>query len=73
MSESNDKILAVGKNANDTAYAAGSNTTWDGTTYYLTEVKLTNNHAFNITVPNGPNNWITFHFSVDNNGNTTVT
>ena len=51
-----------------TAYVNGSKVT--GT---LNSVTLTNNEDFYITVPNGSNNLITFHFSVDTNGNTTVT
>ena len=61
------------KNNDNPAYAAGMETTWDGNIYYLTDVKLTNNHSFNITIPNGENDWLTFHFAVDNNGNTTIT
>lgn len=42
-------------------------------TRYLTKVTLTNNKTFQIEVPNGsPENTITFTFSVDNNGNTTI-
>jgi hypothetical protein len=39
----------------------------------LTGVTLTAGKQFNITVPNGENDTITFHFSVDENGNTTIT
>ena len=52
---------------------AVSASTWNGTTYYATGVTLTNGKSFNITVPNGNSDSITFHFSVDDNGNTTVT
>ncbi len=50
-----------------------SQSTWNGTKYYATGVTLTNGKQFDITVPNGSNSTITFHFSVDNNGNTTIT
>lgn len=43
------------------------------TTYYLTKVKLTNGKSFQIEVPNGSENPITFTFTVDNQGNTTIT
>lgn len=42
-------------------------------TKYITGVTLTNGKQFNITVPNGSNGTVTFHFAVDNNGNTTIT
>ena len=61
------------KTSNDVALAAASATTWTGNTYYLTGVELTNNNEFEITVPNGEGNTITFHFAVDDNGNTTIT
>ena len=41
-------------------------------TRYLTKVTLTNNKTFQIEVPNGSSGTITFTFSVDNNGNTTI-
>lgn len=44
-----------------------------GPTMYVTGVTLTNGKQFDITVPNGSNSTITFHFSVDDNGNTTIT
>ena len=46
---------------------------WSTNTYYLTGVVLTNNKTFNITIPNGTEGNLTLHFSVDNNGNTTIT
>lgn len=61
------------KNPGDEALEAASATTWTGNTYYLTGVELTNNNEFEITVPNGEGNTITFHFAVDDNGNTTIT
>lgn len=30
-------------------------------------------NSFDITVPNGSNSTVTFHFSVDSSGNTTIT
>lgn len=42
------------------------------TTRYLTKVTLTNNKTFQIEVPNGSSGTVTFTFSVDNNGNTTI-
>ncbi len=48
-------------------------TSWNGTKYYATGVTLTSGKAFDITVPNGSGSTITFHFAVDNNGNTTIT
>ena len=57
-----------------TALAAeSSNTSWSGSSYYVKGVTLTNGKSFYITVPNGNSGTITFHFSVDNSGNTTVT
>jgi len=38
----------------------------------LNSVTLTNNEDFYITVPNGTGDTITFHFVVDENGNTTI-
>lgn len=63
----------VNKSSGDTASGAVSASTWDGTTYYATGVTLGNGKQFDITVPNGNNETITFHFSVDDSGNTTVT
>ena len=62
--------------ASGTAITGGgaiSSSTWNGSTQYLTGVELSNGKSFNITVPNGGTDKITFHFSVDNNGNTTIT
>jgi hypothetical protein len=47
--------------------------TVEGSISYVTGVTLTNGKQFDVTVPNGSNSTITFHFSVDNNGNTTIT
>ena len=63
----------VTKNDNTSASAAIASSTWNGTTYYATGVTLTNGKSFNVTVPNGNGNSITFYFSVDSNGNTTIT
>lgn len=58
--------------------AAVSASTWDGTTYYLTGVKLAAPSSgvakFNITIPNGStSDFITFQFQVDTQGNVIVT
>ena len=63
----------VSKSNNTVASNAISTSNWDGLTYYATGIILTNGKSFNITVPNGNEETITFHFSVDSNGNTTVT
>lgn len=63
----------VSKNDNTPALTAATSSTWNGTTYYATGVTLTNGKSFSITVPNGSNGTITFNFSVDSNGNTTIT
>lgn len=60
-----------------TASNAVSSSTWDGTTYYLTGVKLaapsSGTAKFDITVPNGnTTDFITFQFTVDSSGNVTV-
>lgn len=59
----------------DTVSGGGavSASTWNGTTYYATGVTLTNGKTFSITVPNGSSDPITFTFTVDSDGNTTVT
>jgi hypothetical protein len=56
-----------------TASSAVAASTWNGTTYYINGVTLGNSKSFDITVPNGSSDPITFHFAVDANGNTTVT
>lgn len=61
--------------------ATGSSTTaksaTNGTAYYINGVTLTapssGTRSFTITVPNGSNDPITFNFTVDANGNTTIT
>ena len=58
---------------NASASAAVSTENWTGTTYYATGVTLGNGKTFDITVPNGANATVTFRFTVDANGNTTVT
>ena len=58
---------------NDTRLPAIKNQQCNGSSQYLTGVTLTAGKQFNITVPNGENDTITFHFSVDENGNTTIT
>lgn len=63
----------VSKNNGTIASESISASNWNGTTYYATGVTLTNGKSFDITVPNGSEQTITFHFSVDSNGNTTIT
>lgn len=68
----------VSKTDNATALAAQNNISLTPTTYYIDKVTLTkptsgSEHKFAITVPNGGNDTITFNFTVDSNGNTTVT
>lgn len=63
----------VTQNDNASASAAVASSTWNGTTYYATGVTLTNGKSFSVTVPNGSSGTITFNFTVDSNGNTTIT
>ena len=56
----------------DSVGSAIAASSWNGTKYYATGVTLTAGKAFSITVPNGGNDTITFNFSVDANGNTTI-
>ena len=63
----------VSKTDNATASAAIASSEWNGTTYYLTGITLGNSKTFDITVPNGTSNPVTFRFTVDASGNTTVT
>lgn len=59
----------------------GSSTTakaaTNGTVYYINGVTLTapttGTRSFEITVPNGTNNTVKFTFTIDSNGNTTIT
>lgn len=59
-----------------TASSAVSQQTWAGTTYYIDGVTLqkpsSGTRTFDITVPNGASDTITFHFVVDSSGNTTI-
>ena len=60
------------------ALAASNNSAnLTNSTYYINGVTLvtpsSGTHSFGITVPNGNGDPITFTFSVDSNGNTTVT
>lgn len=63
----------VSANDNAVASAAVASSEWNGTTYYLTGVTLGNSKTFDITVPNGASDPVTFRFIVDASGNTTVT
>ena len=44
-----------------------------GSARYINGVVLENGKSFDITVPNGSSGTLTYHFSVDANGNTTIT
>lgn len=57
---------------NTIASSAVNSTTWNGTTYYATGVTLSAGKSFSVTVPNGDDSFVTFTFTVDANGNTTV-
>ena len=63
----------VTKSNGDVASSSVAASTWDGTTYYATGVTLGNGKSFSVTVPNGSSGTVTFNFSVDANGNTTIT
>lgn len=67
----------VVKSDNAVASSAIASSEWNGTTYYLTGVELsapaTGTRAFSITVPNGNESPVSFTFTVDANGNTTIT
>lgn len=62
----------VNVNDDSVAKSAVSSNQWNGDIYYLTGVTLGNGKSFDITVPNGSSGTVTFHFSVDANGNTTI-
>lgn len=66
----------VSADQGDTAMAAGSAETWTGTAYYINGVTIESPESgyrtFTITVPNGANDTVTFTFTVDANGNTTI-
>ena len=66
-------MVSSGLMDDNTRLSAIQNQQCNGNTQYLTGVTLTAGKQFNITVPNGENDTITFHFSVDGNGNTTIT
>lgn len=60
----------------------GSFTIWTNNTYLdrnirlnyeIPGVRLDNSSSFYITVPNGSGDPVTFHFTVDSSGNTTIT
>lgn len=67
----------VSANDDAVASAAVASSEWNGTTYYLSGVELsapaTGTRAFSITVPNGDESPVSFTFTVDANGNTTIT
>ena len=68
-----NSIVSSGLVNNDVKLSNIINQQCNGNTQYLTGVTLTAGKQFNVTVPNGENDTITFHFSVDENGNTTIT
>lgn len=68
-----NSVASDGLINNDIGLSNIVNQQCNGNTQYLTGVTLTAGKQFNITVPNGENDTITFHFSVDENGNTTIT
>ena len=67
----------VNKSANANAYAASGATNLTQATYYINGVTInapeSGTRSFDITVPNGANDTITFTFTVDSNGNTVIT
>lgn len=67
----------VAASDNDPVSAAVATESWNGTKYYVTGVTLatptTGTHSFSITVPNGNESPVSFTFTVDANGNTTIT
>jgi hypothetical protein len=66
-------ITASGYTPTNSSFALSSKTiSTVSATYYITGVTLENNSAFDITIPNGAESPITLHFSVDSNGNTTI-
>ena len=71
-------ITTAGYTAQNASFATGTlaaSTT--NSTYYVQGVTLTTpssgTRQFDITVPNGAGTPVTFHFSVDSSGNTTIT
>lgn len=50
-----------------------TSSTWEGDTYYLSGIELQNDTDFDLTIPNGDGGKLTLHFSVDGEGNTTIT
>jgi len=65
--------VTANNGATPTGGAASSAVNLSTTTRYLTKVVLTNGKTFQIEVPNGSSGTVTFTFSVDSNGNTTIT
>lgn len=59
--------------SNGTSAVAASYYNLNGTPCYINGVVLENGKSFDITVPNGSSGTLTYHFSVDANGNTTIT
>ena len=64
--------VIASNNATPTGGTASSAVNLTTTTRYLTKVTLTNGKTFQIEVPNGSAGTVTFTFSVDANGNTTI-
>lgn len=63
----------ISKADNDNALNASTSENWNGNIYYATGVNIGINKNFNITVPEGVDgSTITFPFTIDENGNTTI-
>lgn len=68
-----DGWVTANNGATPTGGGASNAVNLGTTTKYLTKVVLTNGKTFQIEVPNGSSGNITFTFTVDSNGNTTIT
>lgn len=67
------KITTAGYTPTNDSFSTSTKTiSTSSRTYYITGVTLENNSTFDITIPNGAETPITLHFSVDGNGNTTI-
>lgn len=66
----------INRNAGDEAMAGGSETTWDGASYYINGVTIvppaSGTHSFTITLPNGDNDTITLTVTVYANGSWSI-
>lgn len=59
--------------SNRASAVAATHHTLSGPACYINGVVLENGKSFDITVPNGSSGTLMYHFSVDDNGNTTIT